>query len=131
MFAAVEPHFNSKESATVRLRGLINAQLNFFSEHRGLPRLLFSDRLHMESEQLKNIVRQAMTQFTARIADLISDGIEEGVFSRDTQAQDSAKYLIALFQGMMMRWSIFDFDFQIEKESESLWYFYSQSLKPD
>ena len=131
MFAALEPVFNSKEPADKRLQALITTQLNFVNENRGLPRLLFSDRLHMESEELKGIVKHAMKQLTGRIAGLISEGINEGVFGPDVQATDSAKYLIALFQGLMMRWSIFDFEFQIEKEAEPLWAFFSNSLKPD
>jgi AcrR family transcriptional regulator len=131
MFAALEPHFTSQDPADERLHALINTQLNFVNEHRGLPRLLFSDRLHMESEELKGIVRHAMEQFTSRIADLISKGMDEGVFDPDVQPKNSAIYLIALFQGLMMRWSIFDFEFQIEKESEPLWTFFSSSLKPD
>lgn len=131
MFAALEPVFNSKDPADKCLQALITTQLNFVNENRGLPRLLFSDRLHMESEELKGIVKHAMKQLNGRIAGLISKGIDEGVFGPDVQATDSAKYLIALFQGLMMRWSIFDFEFQIEREAEPLWAFYSNSLKPD
>lgn len=130
MFAAAEPHFISSDPADKRLRGLIHTQLNFVNEHRGLPRLLFSDRLHMESEELKGIVKHAMKQYTARIANLIDEGVDEGIFGKHVQPTDSAKYLIALFQGLMMRWSIFDFEFQIEEESEPLWLFFSKSLKP-
>lgn len=131
MFANLEPVFTSGEPADVRLRALIGAQLEFVSQNRGLPRLLFSDRLHMESENLKAIVKKAMTQFNGRIAGLIEQGIAEGVFNSDVHAMDSAKYLIALFQGLMMRWSIFDFELQIENESEPLWNFFSHSLKPE
>jgi len=131
MFAALEPHFSSQESAKVRLQNLINGQLNFVSQHRGLPRLLFSDRLQTESKELKSIVRHAMTQFTGRLTGLIEDGIKEGNFNANTNPADAARFLIALFQGLMMRWSVFDFEFQIEKESEPLWQFFSSSLKPD
>ena len=101
MFANLEPVFLYQEPADARLRALIKAQLDFVSQNRGLPRLLFSDRLHLESKTLKAIVRNAMKQFTNRIADLINEGITEGVFNNDVQAMDSAKFLIALFQGLI------------------------------
>lgn len=128
MFATLEPVFTATEPADARLKNLIYTQLNFVSKNRGLPRLLFSDRLHLESEELKHIVRQAMQKFTARIAGLINDGVEEGVFDPAVKAESAAKYLIALFQGLMMRWSIFDFEFPIEKEKAALWTFYSNAL---
>jgi len=130
MFAELEPVFTSNEPADVRLEDLIYTQLRFVSEHRGLPRLLFSDRLHMESEELKHIIKNAMNNFTNRITKLINQGVKEGVFSKDVQANRAAKYLIALFQGLMIRWSIFDFGFQIENESANLWRFYSNALNP-
>ena len=130
MFAELEPVFTSTEPVDVRLEDLIYTQLKFVSEHRGLPRLLFSDRLHMESEELKHIVKNAMNNFTNRITSLINEGIEDGIFNKDVKAENTAKYLIALFQGLMMRWSIFDFEFQIENESANLWQFYSNALKP-
>jgi len=129
MFAELEPVFTSSDPADVCLEDLIYTQLKFVSEHRGLPRLLFSDRLHMESEELKHIVKNAMGNFTRRITSVINEGIETGIFSRDVQADSAARYLIALFQGLMMRWSIFDFEFQIENESANLWQFYSNALK--
>ncbi len=130
MFAELEPVFTSNEPADVRLEDLIYTQLRFVSEHRGLPRLLFSDRLHMESEELKHIVKNAMNNFTNCLTRLINQGVTEGVFSKDVQANSAAKYLIALFQGLMMRWSIFDFEFQLENESANLWRFYSNALNP-
>lgn len=130
MFTELEPVFTGTEPADVRLEDLIYAQLKFVSENRGLPRLLFSDRLHLESEALKHIVKNAMNKFTNRIANLINEGIEEGVFSKEVNTDHTSKYLIALFQGLMMRWSIFDFEFQIENESAYLWKFYSNALKP-
>lgn len=130
MFAELEPVFTGNEPADVRLEDLIYTQLRFVSEHRGLPRLLFSDRLHLESEELKHIVKNAMNNFTNRITSLINEGVEEGIFSREIKAHSAAKYLIALFQGLMMRWSIFDFEFQIKNESAQLWQFYSNALKP-
>ena len=129
MFAALEPVFTTDDPADARLKTLIFTQLQFVSEHRGLPRLLFSDRLHLESEDLKNIVKKAMNNFTNRITNLIDEGIEEGVFNQTVPSDNAAKYLIALFQGLMMRWSISDFEFHIENESEHLWKFYSAALK--
>ena len=70
-----------------------------------------------------------MQQFTKRIADLVSDGVEQGVFHPEVEPASSAKYLIALFRGLMMCWSVFDFKFRIENESTPLWQFYSNSLK--
>ena len=128
MFANLEPHFTGAEPADVRLQSLIKSQMKFVHKNKGLPRLLFSDRLHMESQNLKGLVKNAMKQLSARLATLIAEGVEQGVFNREVDPVKSAGYLIALFQGLMMRWSIFDFEFPIDEEGEPLWHFFSKSL---
>jgi AcrR family transcriptional regulator len=131
MMEAQKHHFTGTEPADQRLQSLIQTQLGFFSQNKGLPRLLFSDRLHMESRGLKELVRTAMKRFTSRISEIISTGIDEGHFRHDLDAHHSAVYLIALFQGLMLRWSVFDFEFELKDEAEHLWRLYRAHIATD
>jgi len=94
-----------------------------------LPRLLFSDRLHLESSELKRVIQQAMSQFTTRIEKMLVEGVEAGLFRSDLVSKDTARYLIALFQGLMMRWSVYDFEFSIEKEGQQVWRFFDPAIR--
>jgi AcrR family transcriptional regulator len=129
MMANLEPWFESSKPVDQRLRCLIEAQFLFFSGNRGLPRLLFSDRLHLESSELKHVIQQAMSHFTSRIEGLLLEGVEAGLFRGDLVSKDTARYLIALFQGLMMRWSVYDFEFSIEKEGQQLWRFFEPAIR--
>lgn len=131
MMEAQKDHFIGSEPANQRLEGLIHTQLQFFSQNKGLPRLLFSDRLHMESRGLKELVRIAMKRFTSRITEIISNGIEEGHFRHDLDAHRSAVFLIAMFQGLMLRWSVFDFEFELQDEAGHLWRVYKAHIIAD
>jgi len=129
MMANLEPWFESSKPVDQRLRCLIEAQFLFFSGNRGLPRLLFSDRLHLESSELKHVIQQAMSHFTSRIEGLLLEGVKAGLFRSDLVSKDTARYLIALFQGLMMRWSVYDFEFSIEKEGQQLWRFFEPAIR--
>ncbi len=129
LFGALSTFFTGGGPADERLRRLIAAQLRFIEEHRGLPRILFSDRLHLESPPLKAAVQKVMNRYTGNIASLIREGQAEGRFRADLDPDETARYVAALIQGLVMRWSIFDFGFRLDAEAESLWRFLARALR--
>jgi len=114
--------------ADERLRQLVHAQLAFIARNKGLPRLLFSDRLHLESPQLKQTVRKIMHGYTRQVGQLIREGQAAGLMRGERDAEECARLLTALIQGLVMRWSIFDFDFDLAAEAEPLWGFIAAAL---
>ena len=128
LFRTIEGHLGDDAPPDERLRRLLEAQLAFVGRHKGLPRLLFSDRLHLESPGLKETVQRVMERYTQRVAGLIREGIEAGCFRRDLEPEDAARYVAALVQGLVMRWSVFDFGFRLEDEAGKLWRFLEGAL---
>ena len=128
MFKAVEPMFKSKASADVRLQNVIRKQLGFASQHKALPRILFSDRLHSDSSVLKGIVQQVMARMTEAFTQLIRDGLESGTFASKQSPEDMAKLVVSTMQGTLMRWSIHDYSFDLQDEGPALYEYYMQAL---
>ena len=129
LFEVLSGCFNDKTlSADDRLNMLINKQLGFIARHKGLPRLLFSDRLHIESPALKGVARNIMKRYTQRLATLINEGIAAGCFKKGIDPFETATMVTALIQGSVMRWSIYDFEFKLEDEAEPILRFLSKIL---
>jgi AcrR family transcriptional regulator len=128
LFQTIDQYFTSKEPAAQRLEKLIRKQLLFVSGHKGLPRLIFSDRLHLESPVLKKAVQTIVNRYTAKLTSLVSAGIESGDFKQDLDADKTARYIAALLHGMVLRWSLFDFDFKLEDEANSIIEFINKTL---
>ncbi len=129
LFSVLEVVFSSHEPADLRLQQLIQKQLSFISKHKGLPRLLFSDRLHLESPALKAAIQKVMSRYVERVATIIQEGQESGCFRADLDAEETGRYVAALIQGLIMRWSIFDFGFDLADESDGLWRFIHAGLR--
>ncbi|MEA1888370.1 MAG: TetR/AcrR family transcriptional regulator [Pseudomonadota bacterium] len=129
MFKGLEVFFIGDGPADKRLQQLITKQLGFISQQKGLPRLLFSDRLHLESPALKATVQKVMTTYMRQVANLIKEGQVSGCFRQDLDPDEASRYVAALIQGLIMRWSIFDFGFTLEEEVEPLWKFLHTSLR--
>ncbi len=129
LFATLATFFTGSGPADERLRRLITTQLRFIEQNRGLPRILFSDRLHLESPPLKAAVQRVMNRYTENLAGLIGDGQAEGRFRADLDPDETARYVAALIQGLVMRWSIFDFGFRLDEEADDLWRFLERALR--
>lgn len=129
LFETLSSCFNDRSmEANERLNMLIKRQLGFISRHKGLPRLLFSDRLHIESPALKGVVQTIMSRYTQQLVLLIEEGKAEECFRQDINANETATIITALIQGTVMRWSIFDFDFELEDQAEPIQRFLTNIL---
>lgn len=131
LFKALGGLFQGDMPADERLHKMILRQLAFMNKQRGIPRVLFSDRLHLESPKLKQAVQEVMDRYVARVAKLIVEGQEHGRFNPDIDPVRSARYIAATIQGMVMRWSIHDFSFSLEEEAEGIWAFIWPALAPN
>ena len=129
LFQAIGRHFTDSGPADERLRQVIDTQLHFISRNKGLPRLLFSDRLHNESAALKAAAQSIIVNYNDHIAELIREGQSSGCFRKSIDAAETARLVSSLIQGLIMRWSIFDFDFALQKEAEPLWNFLHAAIK--
>ncbi len=129
LFLMLDTTLDDEMTPDRRLERLLRTQLRFVSRHKGLPRMLFSDRLHMESPVLKQVVQKVLGRYTQRVAAVIQDGVESGCFHHSQDPEQSARHVAALVQGTIVRWSIFDFGFSLEEEAEDLWNFIQAALR--
>lgn len=114
-----------------RLRLLLARQLSFVASHPGLPRLLFSERLHEENARLKQAVRTIMDDYTTILSGLLREGIVDGTFRSDLEVEQTARLILAMIQGLVMRWSIHDFEFDLPGQADVIWRLLERALARD
>lgn len=128
MQAELGPLFEGDGPPDHRLRRILNAQLAYISRFKGMPRILFSDRLHLEAPALKAEVRTIMSGFAGRLTELIREGVWAERFG-PVDPETAAWQVIALIQGTLLRWSLYDFDFPLAEQGETLWGFVAGALR--
>lgn len=129
LFKAISKGMDSTTPADEKLHTLLKRQLNFISKHRAIPKVLFSDLLHLESPKLKAAIQEVMNNYMKRVTQLLNEGVESGLFREDHDADETARYLAALVQGIVLRWSIYEFSFPLEKEADRIWEFLQPILR--
>ncbi|MCW8828591.1 MAG: TetR/AcrR family transcriptional regulator, partial [Gammaproteobacteria bacterium] len=113
LFKVIGDLFSTPGPADERLHQIILKQLAFMGKHRAIPRVLFSDRLHLESPKLKTVVQTMMDGYAQRLTRLIEEGIEQRVFSPELEPDRTARFILAAIQGLVMRWSVYEFNFSL------------------
>jgi TetR/AcrR family transcriptional regulator len=121
MLAVVTGVLAGRGPADQRLQQLLQRQLKFISQRRGVSRVLFSERLHYEDPELKAVVRRMMEAYADRVAGLITEGQASGRFRSELEPHETAVMILALIQGLVMRWSISDFALDLEMQGEAVW----------
>jgi TetR/AcrR family transcriptional regulator len=49
---------------------------------------------------------------------LLAEGVAEGCFRNDLNTDETALLIVSLIQGLVMRWSITDFELPLEAQGE-------------
>ncbi|WP_019593499.1 TetR/AcrR family transcriptional regulator [Thioalkalivibrio sp. ALM2T] len=123
------PMLSGRGAADVRLRKLLTRQLRFISRRKGLPRLIFSERLHREDPKLKAVVRDIIDRYTAQLEGLLREGVSQGCFRQDLEPAETARLIVAMIQGLVMRWSLSDFEFRLDQQGDVLWRLLEPALR--
>ena len=113
------PIFADKSTpGALRLERVVHAHLGFIQRQKGIPALLFSDTLHQGSVALKAEVRQLMKGYAGRVAGLVLDGVEDGSIAATADPALLAQTVVTMVQGIVLRWSLFDYAFDLETQAD-------------
>ncbi len=103
-----------------RLRKLIIGQLEFINSTPAIPAILFSRELHAENEELRAFFAGMMSRRQKLLSELLQLEINAGVLKPNLNANDAAWFVLALVQGLAMRWSLNNRDFDLVEEGARL-----------
>jgi len=103
-----------------RLEGLVRAQLTLIQETPAIPAILFSHELHSENEALRLTFLGLMRTFVGHLVAIIEAGRADRSVRADLDAHDAALLVVAVMQGVIVRWSLTGRAFDLCAEAERL-----------
>lgn len=107
-------------TASDRLRRLVVAQLGLIRSVPAIPAILFSRELHTRNEHLRAAFHGLLEKLHRLVAEAIDDGRRRGEFPSDLDPSDAAYLIVALIQGLAVRWSLSGRRFDLVAEGERL-----------
>ena len=103
-----------------RLYALLQVQLQQISANPAIPAILHSRELQVENPPLRAEFLGLMTRYQTLLIAALTEGCAAGVFRDDLAAKDAASLLIALVQGLAIRWSLGQRAFSLTDEGGRL-----------
>ena len=99
-----------------QLRLFVSGHLTFIEATPAIPAILFSRELHAENDKLRIFFLGLMTKRQIHFSQLIVAEIEAGRFRANLDPDDAAVAILALVQGLFMRWSLSARSFDLVEE---------------
>ena len=116
----VELSENKPTNPVEQLQQLVINQLKFIETTPAIPAILFSRELHAENEKLLLYFAGLISNRQQGLTKLIEASITKGYFKKELSAEDGAFLILALIQGLAMRWSLNARSFGLVEEGERL-----------
>ena len=120
---------NAADSPLKKLRRAFLLHLDYIEKNGGIPRLVFSDEMHIGNEELKQKLLQSITVYASTLEGLIREGKKLGTIRSNIDPKSSAFMLIGMVQITTLRWSLGGFSFSLVTEGMKLWENYEKCIK--
>lgn len=128
-FTFIVPEAAHYDDPFEKLRHILRLHLEFLEQHKGMPRILFSDFVHVGDTDTKRIMRNAISNYLDLVRGILHRAIQEGRVRRDLDVDAAATAFLGLVQGCMIVWSLSDFAFPLAERHAALWNVFAESLR--
>ena len=112
-----------------RLRLIMVGHINEVEQRSGLPRLVFSEDMHVRYPSLRAKLMERIGGYMATIEKVIIEGKADGTFKQDINPKETARAYLGMVQFAAMRWSLSGFSFSLKEEGRRLWANFYRMIK--
>ena len=112
-----------------KLQNLLRLHLKFVEQNKGIPRILFSEEIHINEPDLKKRTATMIKNYLDMIQGILYRAVQEGKVRTDLNIEAAATAFLGLIQGSIILWSLDEYSHSIADRHESLWSVYTGSLK--
>ena len=109
------------EDPLLKLTKLVRRHLEYTQNNKGIPRLLFSEEMHITNVPLKEKLLRVINSYTQEISSLIQEGQEAGIIKPNMEPQALALTIVGLIQVTVLKWSLNGFSFSPVDQGMKLW----------
>lgn len=119
----------SSKNALKNLKKVLEAHLRFIEENPGITRLLFSDEIHFNNQNLRAKLFQIMEGVQSFIRDLLEQGINSGEIKGELDVETAATFYLGVIQSQVLLWSLSGGRRSLSDQISQLWEAYKAILK--
>ncbi|HAR45381.1 MAG: hypothetical protein A2X56_10235 [Nitrospirae bacterium GWC2_57_13] len=104
-----------------KLKKIFQLHLEFLKANDGIPRLAFSEEMHVNNARLRKLFLQNIQAYSTGLEEIIGHGVRSGIIRKNVDPQGAALMMIGMIQVTLMRWSLSGRAFDLVTEGMKLW----------
>lgn len=112
-----------------KLREILNYKFAFFSQYPGVPKMIFSEQVHLADGQLKVILFGTVRGFNQIINDIIAEGVKKDLFKKNTDLDLATEAFLGLIQVNVFKWSLCNHTWSLTERADKIVNYFIKTLK--
>lgn len=126
--AFMNPQVELSDDPVEKLQNMLRLHLEFIEQHKGIPRILFSEAVHVGDNDVKRLMHSGVSNYLDLIRGILHRAIQTGHIRQDLDIDAAATAFLGLIQGSLIVWSLADFSFPLAARHAALWHVFAESL---
>jgi AcrR family transcriptional regulator len=90
-------------------------------KRKGISFQVVAEIISLGDKKLSRQASQALDSYTGLIRDILATGVKAGEIRKDLDSDKAAMLIAAALQGLVNRWALSNYGFNLEQEYDSMW----------
>jgi AcrR family transcriptional regulator len=103
------------------LESALRNHMSSIEQRKSVSFQVIAEIISLGDKKLNRQASEALERYTAYIGDLLSQAIVAGEIRKDVDPEEAAILITAAIQGLVSRWALSNYGFNLEQQYLSLW----------
>jgi len=110
------------------LETVVSRHIASVARRKGVSFQVIAEIVSFGDKGLNQQVFDIINSYTNRVEDILSEGVKTGVIRADIDLKAAAFLFFGMTQGLVNRWALSQYSFNLEKEYLSLWKLFREAV---
>jgi AcrR family transcriptional regulator len=103
------------------LDSALRNHISSIEQRKGVSFQVMAEIISLGDKKLNRQASEALDKYTGHIRDLLSEGMKAGEIRKDVDPEQTATLITATIQGLVSRWALSSYGFNLEQQYLALW----------
>lgn len=110
------------------LDSILRDHVSAIEERRGTSFQVIAEIISWGDRELNRKISGIIDRYIGCLKELLSHGVESGEVRDDIDLEAAATILFGMIQGLVNKWALTDYDFDLEEKFSSLWLVFREAV---
>ena len=108
----------------------LRSHISAIEQRKGMSFQVIAEIISLGDKDLNSKSSKAINTYVANLRDLLARGVETKKIRTDINLDAAATLLFCMIQGLVNRWALSNYSFNLEKEYLLLWNIFREAIQP-